>query len=196
MGQAASNQTRASLLLKLRDKDEAAWLEFVQLYTSVVLSYALRRGLQTHDAEDLTQEVMVEVAHSIQKFEYQPDKGRFRDWFGMIVRRRLARFWRSGKNRPACAEDLESEGNPDAQWIDEFQGVVLQAALENVRQHFADTTWQAFQAVWLDRTPAAEVAQRLNVPIEVVYNAKSRVLKQLESEVIRISDDCAWLPNR
>ncbi len=55
--------TRASLLLRLRDsRDEAAWKEFVQLYTPLVYGYARKQGLQDADAADLTQAVLMAVA--------------------------------------------------------------------------------------------------------------------------------------
>jgi hypothetical protein len=67
--------------------------------------------------------------------------------------------------------------------------------MENVKCGFAEATWKMFLAAWQEGVPAIEVATQFGVAIEVVYNAKSRVLKQLEAEVLRISDDCAWLPN-
>ena len=62
-------------------------------------------------------------------------------------------------------------------------------ALEAIRPHFEEPTWQAFARVWLDRRPAPATADELNLPIEKVYLAKSRVLKRLEEELLRLADD-------
>lgn len=186
--------TRSSLLVQLRDLDESAWREFFALYTPAVFRYALRRGLQANDAEDITQEVLVEVARSIKSFEYQPDKGRFRDWLGTIVRRRLARFWNSTQPCSQLLDDTTYTSQDHAQWCDDYQTTVLASAMDNVKHRFAEVTWQIFECVWKNGEPTSTVAQRFGVPIEVVYNAKSRVLKQLEAEVVRISHDCEWLP--
>ena len=51
--------TRASLLVRLRDpRDEAAWVEFIDLYGALVYNYARKQGLQDADAADLGQEVL------------------------------------------------------------------------------------------------------------------------------------------
>ena len=56
----SSLATRASLLLRIRDpQDRMAWEEFVSLYAPLVHAYGRRRGLQDHDAADLTQEVLL-----------------------------------------------------------------------------------------------------------------------------------------
>jgi len=188
------NDTRSSLLVRLRDNEESAWREFFTLYTQVVFRYALRCGLQASDAEDITQEVLIGVAGSIRNFEYQPEKGRFRNWLSVIVRRRLARFWNSAQCCGQLPEETVDDRQMDPIWQDEFQATILAAAMQNVQPRFADITWQIFESTWKNDESASHVAERLKVPIEVVYNAKSRVLKQLESEVLRISDDCAWFP--
>lgn len=195
MNRSTPQPTRASLLLRLREQEELAWREFFAIYTPVVFGYLIRRGLQPNDAEDLTQEVLIEVTRSIRNFDYQPERGRFRDWLGTISRRRLARFWQQRKPLPLAVEDLPGEGTSDPEWVDEFHAVVLQRALQNIQPNFAEVTWQAFLAVWKNGQPAPEVARSMQVSIEIVYNAKSRVLKQLEAEVLRICDDDSCLPN-
>jgi RNA polymerase sigma-70 factor (ECF subfamily) len=188
-----SSETRASLLVRLRDRHEIAWHEFLSLYTPVIYSYCLRRGLQASDAEDITQEVLLEVARCIRSFEYQPQRGRFRDWLNTITWRRLARFWNQQRHSPEAllTEDLQS--SPDPVWTESFHAVVLQQALQNIQPGFTSSTWQLFLANWQQGLPAKDVARQFGVPIEMVYHAKSRGLKQLEAEVIRLSDDCAWL---
>ncbi len=193
MNPIASSETRSSLLVRLRDHQDVAWREFFSLYTPVVFGYCLRRGLQPSDAEDITQEVFIEVARSIRSFEYQSEKGRFRDWLATITWRRLARFWQNQKKSQDPIGNHDLQVHTDPEWVDEFQAVITQQALENIQSGFANSTWQLFLANWQEGLPAAQVALRFGVPIEMVYNAKSRALKQLEVEVLRLSDDCAWL---
>ncbi len=185
--------TRASLLLRLREHDDAAWTEFFKIYTPAVLGYALRRGLQKNDAEDIAQEVLVEVARGIRAFVYQPEKGRFRDWLGTIAWRRIAKHWNAKKRNEINSPEEFVEGQTDSEWIDEYHAAILQTAIENLQPRFAQQSWDAFLLVWKHGESAQDVAIKLNIPIEVVYNAKSRVLKQLELEVLRIADDCSWL---
>jgi RNA polymerase sigma-70 factor, ECF subfamily len=186
--------TRPSLLVRIRNSEDAeAWQTFVSIYAPVVFNYCQRRGLQDADAADLTQEVMKEVMKSIRTFEYQPEKGRFRDWFGTVVRRELAHFWekqkRAGKNSFAeTMADLRA-GQVDAAWNEEANAQILRVALARIQPNFEPVTWQLFTRTWIENRPAAETANALGVPIETVYVAKSRVLKRLEEEVLELAED-------
>ena len=92
-GPPAPDTTRPSLLLRLRNpRDDEAWRVFVETYTPLVYGYCRRRGLQASDVSDVTQEVMVQVSHSIRDFSYQPERGRFRDWLGTLTRTKLIGF--------------------------------------------------------------------------------------------------------
>ena len=190
----SSLNTRPSLLVRIRQPEDAeAWRTFVSIYAPVVFNYSRRRGLQDADATDLTQEVMKEVMKSIRSFDYQPEKGRFRDWFGTVVRRELGRFWerqkRAGKSTAAESMAEIPAGREDTAWNEEAHAQILRVALLRIRPNFEAVTWQAFTLVWLENRPAAETATRLGVPIETVYVAKSRVLKRLEDEVLDLADD-------
>jgi hypothetical protein len=92
--------TRASLLVRLRDsRDEAAWSEFVDLYTPLVYGYARKQGLQDADAADLSQEVLRAVAGAVGRLEYDSRRGAFRNWLFTIVRRKLSNWRAAQANR-------------------------------------------------------------------------------------------------
>jgi RNA polymerase sigma-70 factor (ECF subfamily) len=191
--------TRPSLLVRIRDaQDGVSWQTFVDTYAPVVYRYCRLRSLQDADAADVTQDVLTEVARCIRTFVYQPERGRFRDWLGTLTRRRLARHL--DKQNRGVVETVGDEGldevgatQADAEWTDEFNAQVLQVALERVRPHFEPATWQAFEAVWLHNRSAAQAAEELQLPIEAVYVAKSRVLKRLEEEVRTLAEDVPQL---
>jgi RNA polymerase sigma-70 factor (ECF subfamily) len=189
----SSPATRASLLLRLRDpQDGEAWQTFVDVYAPLVYGYCRRRGLQEADASDVTQEVLSHVAHGIPGFTYDPARGRFRDWLGTIVRRRLGRFFIARK-QPAhggidqLAEVAAPEPNHD--WTADFHARLLAVALERARPRFEEATWQAFEMVWMQNRPAAEVADSMGLPIERVYVAKSRALKALRELILELAED-------
>jgi RNA polymerase sigma-70 factor (ECF subfamily) len=197
-GPVSPQPTRPSLLIRIRDpRDEAAWEAFVDTYLALIYRYARRRGLQDADAADVSQEVLVEVARCIRAFEYQPGRGRFRDWLGILVRRRVSRFFKK-KDRTAAEageeDPTESEANrADIEWDDEFNTRILDMAMARARPHFAPMTWRAFEGVWLENRRAAEVAAELEQPIDVVYCAKSRVLRRLEEEIRILAEDVPHL---
>jgi RNA polymerase sigma factor (sigma-70 family) len=203
--------THPSLLVRVRDPgNDEAWRTFVDIYAPLVYRFVRRRGLQDADAADLSQEVMGEVARSIRAFEYRPDRGRFRDWFFLITRRRLARFFGRRSRRSEehyQTEELEEavipapdadwagalDNPPDPDWAEAFNNRILDAALVRIRPQFEDLTWLAFERVWLENRTAAETADELSMRIHSVYVAKSRVLKRLAEEVRDIVEDFTWL---
>jgi RNA polymerase sigma-70 factor (ECF subfamily) len=196
----ASSQpaTRPSLLLRLRDpRDAEAWRTFVHTYGPLVYGECRYRGLAHDDAEDVTQKVFGRVVTGIRTFDYQPEVGRFRDWLGTLVRneinRHLGREARTPDGRAATGAEAVLDGVPDrgedGAWAAAFNARLLQVALERARPHFEAPTWRAFELVWIEDRPAAEVARELGQPLDWVYVAKSRVLKRLWQEVRELADD-------
>ena len=71
--------TRPSLLVRIRDlRDEIAWAEFARLYTPLIYRVARQSGLQDADASLVTQDVLITVARTIHRFEYNRANGSFR----------------------------------------------------------------------------------------------------------------------
>src|SRR5262249_4072789 len=160
--------------VRIKDAQDAeSWNAFLQTYGPVVYRYARRMGLQEADAADVTQETMTAVARSIRAFQYQPERGRFRDWLGTVTRRQVGRFRQTQQGEepgPDVQHLLEHSvtPHPDAEWTDEFNAQVLRIALERARPHFQPATWRAFECLWLENRSAAETADELGVPIETV----------------------------
>lgn len=185
--------TRASLLIQLRDGDNAdAWHEFVTLYGPVVYGFARKRGLQDADAADLMQDVLRSVSTAIGRLEYDRKQGTFRGWLFTITRNKVFNFLSARRIRPQAAGDtatnrvLEThaetvDGADD--WEREYQRRLAAIAMEKVRAEFQESTWQAFWQTAVEGRPVAEVAQQLSLSPGALYVAKSRVLARLKQEV-------------
>ncbi len=193
----SGSPTRPSLLLRIREpRDTESWTTFVAVYGPLIYRHCLRRGLQHADAEDVTQQVFAQVHRSIRQFEYKPAQGRFRDWLGVVTRHKIARFLKkqAGEVQAAGEADewsaLETVPAPEQEtpWMEECNRHILETALANIRPHFEELTWRAFELVWHDNRSPAEVAQELGRPIDWVYVAKSRVLERLHEEVEELAE--------
>src|SRR6188768_4069969 len=100
---AANSATHVSLLARLRldPRDQAAWDAFVERYGGRIFRWCRGRGLQEPDAEDVTQNVLVDLSRQMRTFEYRPVPGRqgsFRAWLHQVTYRAWCDFLTS---RPA-----------------------------------------------------------------------------------------------
>jgi RNA polymerase sigma-70 factor (ECF subfamily) len=191
--------TQSQLLLSIRDaQDRESWDRFVELYAPVIYHFALVKGLQNADAEDVVQEVITDVSRAISTFEYDPSKGRFRAWLGKVAYHRICRFHRGEKRRAGIAglkEDQLAEipKTEEGEWIEIFNSRVLESALDAVRPLCSQEQWRAFDQLWVQDQPPKDVAQALDRPIDWVYKTKSQVLKLLKREVERLAADVSIL---
>ncbi len=188
-------ETRVSLLLRIRDANDAdSWSQFGAVYAPIVFRFLKNRGLQDADAGDVTQNVLMEVARCIKRFEYDPAQGKFRNWLAIITRRQLNRFWNKHPTTTSLEpEEMGIDQNSDAVWIDAWQSELLRTALDRVQRSVKPQTWQVFEMTWMQNVPAAKASEELGMPIDLVYSAKARVLKRVEAEVRLLGDDCGWI---
>ncbi len=186
--------TRASLLVRLRDGQDAdAWREFVRLYAPVVYGYARKRGLQDADAADLMQDVLRSVAGAAARLDYDPRRGTFRGWLFTVTRNKLFNFLDArrrqvrGSGDSGAQERLEEHAAPDGRtdeiWDREYERRLFHWAANEVREEFAEATWQAFWLTAVEAQPARDVGRRLAMSPGAVYVAKSRVLARLREKI-------------
>jgi RNA polymerase sigma-70 factor (ECF subfamily) len=186
------NTTSPSLLERLRQPEKReAWSRFVNLYTPLLYYWARRAGLPSHDAADLVQEVLLVLVQKLPEFKYDPDKS-FRGWLRTI----LLNKWRERCRRYAALPAQASEsGLSDVAIIvepefeeAEYRQELIRRALEIMQSEFEPTTWKACWEFVVSGRPAVEVAGELGVSVEVVYSAKSRVLRRLREELAGLLD--------
>ena len=112
--------TRVSLLRRLKNSnDQESWQEFVRCYAPLVHRWASRRGLQTDDVEEAICRVLLRLFEYLPKFEYDPDRGRFRGYLFQTLRSVVSEMFREGeKFRTTEVSEgrfiLEIQTNPEA----------------------------------------------------------------------------------
>ena len=184
--------TRPSLLLRVRDlNDDVAWSQFIEIYTPLVFGYCRGRGLQEGDAADVAQESMCAVARAIGKFEYDPQRGKFRNWLLTVVQSKLHDFLAKQQRQPTFASEttlrfkLENESTraDESVWEADYYRAIFNWAAERIRGEFQVSTWQAFWQTTIDERDGKEVAKSLGLSVGAVYVAKSRVIARLKEEI-------------
>lgn len=180
-------ETSHSLLDRMREADSDSWSQLVELYSPLLRSWIGRYDdVESHDVDDLVQDVLMTVSQEIPQFRHNNRPGAFRKWLRQIVVNRLRYFWRSRKNRPNAVggsdfleqlDQLEDDKSAASKvWDRAYDRELMDRLLELVRPHFAANTWMAFRRQVLDEASAQTVASELEMPIGAVYGAKSRVL--------------------
>jgi len=179
----STHQTPVTLLLRLRLRtDQEAWRQFVRIYAPLMYSWARRLGFSPDDAKDRVQDAFLLLAEKLPHFRYDRAR-RFRAWLWTVflnrcrqVRRRLDIL-----SETTCADldNLQSDETIAESDESEFRGHLTRSAMELVRTEFPEHTWDAFwRHVALDE-PASKVAQDLGISTDVVYQARTRVLRRL-----------------
>ena len=181
--------TAVSLLERLRQPSAAAaWERFVRLYTTLLLHWARRLGLQDNDAADLVQDVLMVLVRKMPEFQYQPGRT-FRGWMRTV----LMNKWRDRPHRGAPApldSNIEPQAPMDNDALEEreYRLYVLGRALQLMADDFEPTTWQACWETVVCGRPAKDVADELGLSINAVYLAKSRALARLRRDLEGLLD--------
>ncbi len=84
--------TRHSLLVRLRDRDEAAWEEFLEIYDPLLWRVVRKQGLPESEVADTVQEILLAVYRSIDRFEKRERTGEFRTWLASIAKNTSINF--------------------------------------------------------------------------------------------------------
>jgi RNA polymerase sigma-70 factor (ECF subfamily) len=191
-------ETSVSLLERLRiQSDGDAWRRFCDLYQPLIRSWILRDATLREDAEDLVQEVMTVLARELVGFQRQ-HTGSFRCWLRTITVHRVKAFWRSRQARPRAAGGVAAESvlaqlaDPRSSlsllWDEEHDQHVMRRLLAMIEPEFEPRTWQAFRRVAFAAADTAEVAAELDMTVNAVLLAKSRILKRLREEAHGLID--------
>jgi RNA polymerase sigma factor (sigma-70 family) len=198
MGGDSTMPTSPTLLgrLSCRPPDQAAWSEFSARYGRKIYGWCRHWQLQEADAEDVTQQVLLKLAHKMKTFSYDPAKS-FRAWLKTVTHHAWRDFVES-HNRPGAGsgdtqvlERLQSVAARDnlvAELDEEFARDLLDEAMARVRLRVQPHTWQAFQLLALEGRSGAEVATQLAMKIATVFVARSKVQKMIQEEVRKLEN--------
>lgn len=182
-------ETRDSLLLRLSESDAGAWQEFVESYRPMLERLAWRWGLQSHDADELVQQVLLNVSRAMRGWTREVDRGGFRAWLRVVARnamlnlvqRRPQDVSQGGSEFLRVCEQLPTADDDTERMIDEeFARAELRAAARQVQQRVTPRVWQAFWLTTINEQSPQEAAARLDMSVGQVYGARSRVMKLLK----------------
>lgn len=177
--------TTSTLLLRLRDFEDAAWRHFVERFRRPIVAFALDLGVPPEDAEDVAQDALGDFAQAYREGRYDRARGQLRRWlFGIAYHRAARHRRRAAKARAERAPtdallEIPDETAAGSLWDRRWDAEVLEECVKQARREFAPEVFAAFElVVGQDRAPA-DAARELGVGVKSVYNAKHRVLRRI-----------------
>jgi len=187
--------TRGSLLGRLAEKSDsdAAWEEFVRIYSPQVLRWCRACGLQESDAADVCQDVLVRFWKQAATFQYDPGR-RFRSYLRQILASALA-GWSAGRRseKPLAAAATETvlDSLPAREDLltrieEAYDTELFALAMRQVKPRVSPHTWRAFEMQALEHRRGKEVADALGISVDLAYAARHNVQKMIRETVIRL----------
>jgi RNA polymerase sigma-70 factor, ECF subfamily len=177
--------TSLSLLARLRDPADAdAWARLARVYAGLLQAWFAAAGVQPADRDDLTQDALAVVLRRVKDFEHSGRPGGFRAWLRGIATNLLREHWRTrpdAQSDSVLVELVDPESGLSRVWDAEHERHVLVGLFELARPEFTESTWQAFRRTGLEGEPARRVAEDLDLSVNAVLIAKSRVLARLRA---------------
>ena len=179
--------TTSTLLVRLSDDDERAWVKLADRFRAPIVAYARSLGLAEPDAQDAAQETLLAFVRLYREGRFERDRGALSRWLFGIADRQIkgarARVQRVGdrEGTPAASAFWErvADAQPTELWDREWGRALLSQCVERARRETAPETFRMFELVVHDELAPAEAARRLGVPVKAVYNAKHRVLARI-----------------
>jgi RNA polymerase sigma factor (sigma-70 family) len=204
IGDEAQLDTRVSLLIRLRQEptDQRAWDEFAGRYGWLIGAWCQQWGLQRADADDVSQNVLLKLAHHLRSFVYDPGR-RFRGFLRTVAHNAcmdyLERTRRSvtagnGSGVHAVLESVLARDDLAARLEEAFDLERLEMAQANVRRRVEPRTWEAFRLTAIESQSGAEAAAVLKMQVGTVFKAKSKVQRMRRDEIERLeSEEPVWM---
>ena len=195
-------ETRSSLINRLKATiNGESWEVFFNTYWELIYNVARRKGLSEADSQDIVQETILKVHKSLDRFQYNRDRGSFKGWLRTITRSRLVEHYKKKQRQPPTQQPREDEDDPlvnladpqgpelDRIWSEEWSRSLIQRSLTFLKQQVSLKQYQIFKCHCIDEWSVKEVCDALNVNAAQVYMAKQRVGKILAAKLERLKQE-------
>lgn len=182
--------TPVTLLDKLNaPQAEEAWHRFVDIYTPLLYHWAKRMNIPASDASDLLQDVFVLLYREVPQFQINR-RGHFHGWLHTLFKNKALEWLRKRNRLPVDGVSVSELGVDHQDELDEneYRKYITERVLQLMKDSFPEATWKACWLSVVEDRSAESIAKELGITVNMVYLAKSRVLRQLRQELAGLLD--------
>ncbi len=187
--------TQNSLIERCKDTtDTVSWQELHDCYEPFLRRFTALLGVPPSDIDDAVQEIFMRLSKALDQSAYDRRRGRFRTWLRRVARNVVFDLRRKRKdillqvNPSDLIQDIRSHAGEK-----EFQTAhrkrVLEYALKHVQDESHRVTWSCFEQHVLQKKPAVEVAQQLQLTVNNVYVNSSRILARVRKKCAQFDEE-------
>jgi RNA polymerase sigma-70 factor (ECF subfamily) len=163
----------------------------------MIRGWCVKWGLQASDADDVAQDVLVQLLTAMRTFRYDPARS-FHAWLKTVTQHALGQFSAGRSREPGqLGPDIRIAELVEAR-VDLEQGLerlfdldLFAIAKRRVERRVKPVTWDAFQLTALEGLTGQDAARRLRIPVAHVFVARNRVQKLLQEEIRIMKEDGA-----
>ncbi len=198
--------TRKTLLKRLQTFDDISWEEFYGIYWPLVFAIGRKLGMMPDECRDLMQEIMLDLFKGEALLRYDPSRGKFRTFLGVLVRHKALAMLQASAHFSARSQtdgskhrdtafsvaDVLSSGDQDENapfqkiFDEEYRNCLLSIALNELRNSVEPKTYAIFEMVAIQERPVKEVAMHLGISrstIDVYCSRCRKALRRIVSDI-------------
>ena len=169
----------AELFGRIVGRDRDAFALFYDRFAPVLFSFCVRILKDTRDAEDVLQEVFVQVWRDASRFD--PARASLRTWLFTIARSRSLDRYRSRRSveqriTAVPVEALDAPGGDDPQ-----QASLLRLHVARQMERLGANEQAVLRLAYFDGLTQEEIASRLNEPLGTVKSRARAGLSKLKT---------------
>ena len=173
-----NNPSPDQLLTQVRDGDREAFSRLYDLLSPLVFGMALKTTKSRAIAEEVTQEVFIQVWRQADRFD--PARGSARSWVATMAHRRSV----DAVRRSQSATDREEASLPSQPDPDVAEQVIVSDERQRVRaalSHLTGLQREAIELAYFGGLTYREVAERLDAPLGTVKTRMRDGLARIRS---------------
>jgi RNA polymerase sigma factor (sigma-70 family) len=188
------HSTRMTLIQRVKNRlDDKSWEEFARWYEPYIKAIAYKSGVPLPHIDDLCQDILLRVWKSIENFEYNPEKCKFRSWLTTVSRNQIYTFFSREKKKQNDVEVNEEILGPEEAELNEiiekeWQAYIVTLALKKVRENFSGNVVDIYLA-FQDGLTVDLVAKKYDVSESSVYVYNKRVKAAVTREIVLLVND-------